>query len=96
RSVAGKLAIAARIDTFRGSKDDNILNSLNSRLDEIREKYKEEPRMKEEREYAPKVRQGFEPRDGDARNRRRGGGGGFRGRDRGRGKRNGKLDHERR
>jgi nucleolar protein 56 len=94
RSVAGKLAIAARIDTFRGSKDDNILNSLNSRLDEIREKYKEEPRMKEEREYAPKVRQGFEPRDGDARNRRRGGGGGFRGR--GRGKRNGKRDHERR
>ena len=93
RSVAGKLAIAARIDTFRGSKDETILNSLNSRLDEIREKYKEEPRMKEEREYAPRARQGFEPRGGNDRNRRRGG---FKGRDKSRGKRSGRRDYERR
>ena len=93
RSVAGKLAIAARIDTFRGSKDDNILNSLNSRLDEIREKYKEEPRMRRREGIRPRPRQGFEPRVGDARGGRRGS---FRGnRDKGRGKRDGKRDHER-
>lgn len=63
RSVAGKLAIAARIDTFRGSKDESILNSLQSRLDEIREKYKEAP--KEQRgEFSPRKqeRRRFEER----------------------------------
>ena len=48
RSVAGKIAIAARIDTFRGSRDENILKSLQARLDEIKEKYKEAPRRSEE------------------------------------------------
>ena len=38
RSVAGKIAIAARIDIFRGSKDENILRSLETRLDEIKVK----------------------------------------------------------
>jgi nucleolar protein 56 len=54
RSVAGKIAIATRIDVFRGSKDENILRSLETRLDEIREKYKDAP--KEERVFAPKPR----------------------------------------
>ena len=96
RSVAGKLAIAARIDTFRGSKDENILGSLNARLDEIRQKYKDEPRVKEEkREYAPKMHQRYEPRGGDPRDSKRSGP--FRGsREKNRGRRNGKRDHERR
>jgi nucleolar protein 56 len=67
RSVAGKLAIAARIDSFRGSKDESIMNSLQSRLDEIREKYKEAPKQLERKEYAPTRR--FEPRDRDDRGR---------------------------
>lgn len=59
RSVAGKLAIAARIDSFRGSKDESIMNSLQSRLDEIKEKYKEAPKQSERKEYVRR----FEPQD---------------------------------
>jgi len=54
RSVAGKIAIAARIDIFRGSKDENILHSLEARLDEIKIKYKDAP--KEERQFTPQPR----------------------------------------
>jgi nucleolar protein 56 len=60
RSVAGKIAIAARVDTFRGSKDESILSSLQARLDEIKEKYKEAP--KEQREFRPQARRFFEER----------------------------------
>lgn len=54
RSVAGKIAIAARVDTFRGSRDESILKSLQARLDEIKEKYKEAP--KEQTVFRPKPR----------------------------------------
>ncbi len=46
RSVAGKTAIAARIDVFRGSRDESVLKSLHSRLEEIRLKYKDAPKEK--------------------------------------------------
>jgi nucleolar protein 56 len=72
RSVAGKLAIAARIDSFRGSKDESIMNSLQSRLDEIRVKYKEAPRESERKEYAPRTQRRFEPRQRDDRGGDRG------------------------
>lgn len=62
RSVAGKLAIAARIDSFRGSKDESIMNSLQSRLEEIKEKYKEAPRETEKREFTPRKEKQFEER----------------------------------
>ena len=63
RSVAGKLAIAARIDSFRGSKDDTIMNSLQTRLDEIREKYKEAPKeFEQRRDFAPRRERSFQPR----------------------------------
>lgn len=63
RSVAGKLAIAARIDSFRGSKDESIMNSLQSRLDEIKEKYKEAPKEPEKkREFASREETRFEGR----------------------------------
>lgn len=61
RSVAGKLAIAARIDSFRGSKDESIMNSLQSRLDEIKEKYKEPPKeIQHPREFPPRREGRFE------------------------------------
>ena len=41
RSLAGKIAIAARIDAFRGKKADNIESMFNDRLMEIKTKYKE-------------------------------------------------------
>ena len=41
RSLAGKIAIAARIDVFRGKKADNIEAMFNDRLIEIKTKYKE-------------------------------------------------------
>jgi len=63
RSVAGKIAIAARIDIFRGSKDENILHSLEARLDEIKIKYKDAP--KEERQFTPNPR--FDRGDGGGR-----------------------------
>jgi nucleolar protein 56 len=46
RSIAGKIAIAARIDQFRGTRDPAVSQSLESRLDEIKMKYKEAPRGK--------------------------------------------------
>ena len=39
RSLAGKIAIAARIDAFRGTKEIDIENSLDERYREIQEKY---------------------------------------------------------
>jgi nucleolar protein 56 len=42
RAVASKVAIAARIDLYRRSgKDQSILNKLDQRISEIKEKYKE-------------------------------------------------------
>jgi len=59
RSVAGKIAIAARIDTFRGTRDENFAQSLRERIDEIKVKYKEAPKetkkqqQKASREFGP-------------------------------------------
>ena len=65
RSVAGKIAIAARIDSFRGSRDENIGQSLKLRIDEIREKYKDAPREKKG-DTAPQSRE-FPRRDFEER-----------------------------
>ncbi len=62
RSVAGKIAIAARIDSFRGSRDENLGHSLKLRIDEIKEKYKEAPR--EKKEFIPQPRREFPRREG--------------------------------
>jgi nucleolar protein 56 len=50
RSVAGKIAIAARIDQYRGSRDPSVEKALASRLEEIKVKYKDQPAP---RAYAP-------------------------------------------
>jgi nucleolar protein 56 len=41
RALANKIAIAARIDFYRGSKEGGLTATLEKRLDEIRVKYKE-------------------------------------------------------
>src|ERR687887_2757177 len=53
RAIASKVAIAARIDYYRhAGKDSSIQNRLNTRLTEIREKYKEPVQQKErDRKY---------------------------------------------
>ncbi|MHB1909190.1 MAG: NOP5/NOP56 family protein [Nitrososphaerales archaeon] len=54
RSVAGKIAIAARIDQYRGTKDPLVEKSLQIRLDQIKEKYKEAPEGR--KEFVPQRR----------------------------------------
>ncbi len=44
RTVAGKIAIAARVDEFRGTRDETVEKSLEGRLAEIRTKYLEPPK----------------------------------------------------
>ena len=58
RAVASKVAIAARIDFYRHSgKDQSIQDRLNTRIDEIREKYKEPaPERERDRDAARGVR----------------------------------------
>ncbi len=43
RSIANKVAIAARIDYYRGSEEASLKGSLDERLDQIKLKYKEPP-----------------------------------------------------
>ena len=44
RSLAAKIAIAARIDHFRGTKEDGLKDKLEERFKEIRQKYTEPPK----------------------------------------------------
>ncbi|MGQ9469784.1 MAG: NOP5/NOP56 family protein [Nitrososphaerales archaeon] len=44
RSIATKIAIASRVDAFRGSSEKEIEQRLQRRLEEIKVKYKEPPR----------------------------------------------------
>ncbi|MFN4336308.1 MAG: NOP5/NOP56 family protein [Candidatus Nitrosocaldus sp.] len=57
RTIATKVAVAARIDAFTGARDDTLLARLNERLEEIREKYRE-PRHEEEEEREDERRRG--------------------------------------
>jgi nucleolar protein 56 len=57
RAIASKVAIAARIDYYRHEgKDSMILDRLNTRINEIREKYKEPvPEKERDRKYREHV-----------------------------------------
>jgi len=46
RTIANKVAIAARIDYFRGSQESGLKGELEERLDQIKVKYKEPPAPK--------------------------------------------------
>ena len=61
RSVAGKIAIAARVDMYRGTKDEALTRSLQTRLEEIKTKYKEAP--KERPQFVPQFRRGGRPEE---------------------------------
>lgn len=65
RSLAAKIAIAARIDYYRGTSESGLKENLDKRFEEIRQKYSEPP--------APTERPRFEREE-----RREGGGGGER------------------
>ena len=81
RAIASKVAIAARIDYYRHEgKDSMIQDRLNTRISEIREKYKEPvPEKERERKYREHVhrqQQQFEGGSGREGGGRRFGGGG--------------------
>lgn len=54
RTLANKIAIAARVDYYRGSEDASIKASLDKRLERIREKYKEPPPRRPESRDRPR------------------------------------------
>ncbi len=84
RAIAAKVAMAARLDAYRGTKDPTLLAKLNQRIEEIREKYKE-PVEREEgeeegwRREAPRMRMGGRQGWREGRRERRGFGGERRG-----------------
>src|SRR5918992_3391091 len=67
RAVASKVAIAARIDLYRhNGKDDTVYNKLKSRIDEIREKYREPmPEKERDRRYKEHIQRQRPFRRGD-------------------------------
>src|SRR6185436_7899786 len=82
RAIASKVAIAARIDYYRHEgKDVGISDKLNTRIAEIREKYKEPvPEKERDRKYREHTqRQEYGGGGGEGRRYRGGGerGGGF-------------------
>ena len=74
RTIANKIAIAARIDYYRGTKAEELTGLLEKRLKEIKIKYKEPPppRPEERREFRRNDQQ--RPRYGRSRAERKPGG----------------------
>ena len=67
RTLANKIAIAARVDYYRGSEDASIKAGLDKRLESIRERYKEPPQRKPEQRERPRREE--RPRRGKSRRR---------------------------
>ncbi|MDV3276878.1 MAG: hypothetical protein LYZ69_00245 [Nitrososphaerales archaeon] len=61
RTLANKIAIAARIDYFRGTEELSVKAGLDLRLEQIKAKYKEPPKHKAEREERPGRQEGRPP-----------------------------------
>ena len=61
RTLANKIAIAARVDYYRGTEDLTIKEGLDRRLESIKERYKEPPARRPEQREAPR-KQGRPPR----------------------------------
>jgi nucleolar protein 56 len=68
RTLANKIAIAARVDYYRGSEDPSIKAGLDRRLESIKERYKEPPQRKPEQRDRP--RKEGRPQRYDRRGRR--------------------------
>jgi nucleolar protein 56 len=68
RTLANKIAIAARVDYYRGSADPSIKEGLDKRLESIKERYKEPPQrrvdrpQRQPRDERPPKRQKFRRR----------------------------------
>lgn len=58
RTLANKIAIAARVDYFRGEEDPSIMKGLEKRLVSIKERYKEPPARRPSQEPQPQWRKG--------------------------------------
>ena len=58
RTIANKIAIAARVDYYRGSEEASIKAGLDKRLEDIREKYKDPPPRQPDRRDRPQRREG--------------------------------------
>ncbi len=54
RTLANKIAIAARVDYYRGSEDASIKAALDKRLESIKERYKEPPTRRPEYRERPR------------------------------------------
>lgn len=54
RTLANKIAIAARVDCYRGSEDPSIKAGLDKRLESIKERYKEPPQRRPEQRDMPR------------------------------------------
>ena len=54
RTLANKIAIAARVDYYRGAEDLSIKEGLDRRLESIKERYKEPPQRKPEARERPR------------------------------------------
>ncbi|MGQ9719002.1 MAG: NOP5/NOP56 family protein [Nitrososphaerales archaeon] len=59
RSIAGKIAIASRIDAFRGSAEKEVEQKLQKRLEEIKAKYGEPPIEERDKKVRRKKRGGY-------------------------------------
>jgi nucleolar protein 56 len=78
RAIAGKLAIAVRIDAFKGEFMGNKLKAaLDRRIEEIRKKYPEPPPVKEQKPREVRERPREFRRGGGEFRGGRGGGGGY-------------------
>jgi nucleolar protein 56 len=58
RTLANKIAIAARVDYYRGEEDTTIMKGLEKRLESIKERYKEPPARRPNQEQQPQWRKG--------------------------------------
>ena len=54
RTLANKIAIAARVDYYRGTEDVSIKAGLDKRIESIKERYKEPPQRKPEQRERPR------------------------------------------
>ncbi len=62
RTLANKIAIAARVDYYRGSEDASLKAGLDKRIASIKEKYKEPPPRRPERLERPRRPERFQGR----------------------------------
>jgi nucleolar protein 56 len=61
RTLANKIAIAARVDYYRGEEDTTIVRGLEKRIESIKERYREPPERRPQQDE-PQRRRGEGPR----------------------------------